>query len=321
MRSALTGLFWRGLLFLPLGVGGLDMGFRFRRSFKIAPGVRLNLNSKSTSVRIGPKGLGYTISSKGKRRVNASVPGTGISYSAVQSSGTKERPIGGSQKNGSVWTAIVGVIALFVAIGLFNSGSDSSRSSGTDVSRPAAPAPVVGAPTKAPPMVARPPVLTTTAVQPAPASAPSEFRYVTASSLNVRAAPDTTGVVIGRLQNGHQVSVLQRENGWLLIQPAPGAEGWISELYTSATPESTTASEPTQALLSAPGPEVDRDGIIQKIIERSIRNYSGNCPCPYNTMRNGRRCGGNSAHSKPGGRSPICFPSDVTEAMIAGFRP
>lgn len=294
------------------------MGFRFRRSFKILPGVRLNLNSKSTSIRIGPKGLGYTISSSGKKRVNASIPGTGISYSEVTSSGTRARPINGSQKRGSVWPAIFVVIGVFVAIGLFNSGSGSSRSTDTNVSQPAAPTPVAGTPTK--PTVAKPPTATTPTTQPPPASAPPELRYVTASSLNVRTAPNTTGDVIGKLQNGHQVSVLRRENGWLLIQTAPGTEGWISGQYTSATPESTSATQPAQALFSAPESQVDRDAIIQKIIERSIRNYSGNCPCPYNTMRNGRRCGGNSAYSKPGGRSPICFPSDVTETMIAAFR-
>lgn len=35
--------------------------------------------------------------------------------------------------------------------------------------------------------------------------------------------------------------------------------------------------------------------------------YTGRCDCPYDRMRNGRRCGGNSAYSRPGGRSPICY--------------
>jgi hypothetical protein len=60
--------------------------------------------------------------------------------------------------------------------------------------------------------------------------------------------------------------------------------------------------------------------IRQAIIEQSIANYSGNCPCPYNTMRNGRRCGGNSAHSRPGGRAPKCFPSDVSQAEVNAHR-
>ena len=33
------------------------MGTRFRRSFKVAPGVRVNLNKKSASISFGPKGL------------------------------------------------------------------------------------------------------------------------------------------------------------------------------------------------------------------------------------------------------------------------
>ena len=37
------------------------MGFRFRRSFKIAPGVRVNLNKKSASVSFGTKGLKHTV--------------------------------------------------------------------------------------------------------------------------------------------------------------------------------------------------------------------------------------------------------------------
>lgn len=60
--------------------------------------------------------------------------------------------------------------------------------------------------------------------------------------------------------------------------------------------------------------------IKQKIIERSIRNYSGNCPCPYNTDRAGRKCGKRSAYSKPGGASPICYESQVTQKMIEEYR-
>lgn len=56
------------------------MGLRFRRSIKIAPGVRLNLNKKSASVTFGPKGLKHTISTTGKSHTTIGVPGTGLSY-------------------------------------------------------------------------------------------------------------------------------------------------------------------------------------------------------------------------------------------------
>ena len=57
------------------------MGLRFRKSVKIAPGVKLNLNKKSTSVTFGGKGFHHTVSSTGKRTSTVGIPGTGLSYS------------------------------------------------------------------------------------------------------------------------------------------------------------------------------------------------------------------------------------------------
>lgn len=63
------------------------MGTRFRRSFKVAPGVRVNLNKKSASISFGPKGLKHTISTTGKSHTTVGIPGTGLSYTT--SSGGK----------------------------------------------------------------------------------------------------------------------------------------------------------------------------------------------------------------------------------------
>ncbi len=67
------------------------MGFRFRKSFKIAPGVKLNLNKKSTGVTFGGKGFHYTVNSKGKRTSTVGIPGTGISYSSTSGGKSKTK--------------------------------------------------------------------------------------------------------------------------------------------------------------------------------------------------------------------------------------
>ena len=36
--------------------------------------------------------------------------------------------------------------------------------------------------------------------------------------------------------------------------------------------------------------------------------------------RAGRKCGARSAYSKPGGRAPLCFPSDVSDEMVVRYR-
>lgn len=56
------------------------MGFRFRRSIKIAPGIHWNIGKGSTSVRLGGRGFGVTLGTRGNR-TTVGVPGTGASYS------------------------------------------------------------------------------------------------------------------------------------------------------------------------------------------------------------------------------------------------
>ena len=60
--------------------------------------------------------------------------------------------------------------------------------------------------------------------------------------------------------------------------------------------------------------------IRQVLISQSISRYSGSCPCPYNTDRGGRRCGGRSAYSRPGGASPLCYPGDVSDGAVEAYR-
>lgn len=77
------------------------MGLRFRKSFKIAPGVKLNLNKNSTSVTFGGRGAHYTINSKGKRTTTLGIPGTGISYSQT-TGGTKTSKKAKQKKGGTI---------------------------------------------------------------------------------------------------------------------------------------------------------------------------------------------------------------------------
>lgn len=56
--------------------------------------------------------------------------------------------------------------------------------------------------------------------------------------------------------------------------------------------------------------------VRQRLIKESIASYPGSCPCPYNTDRGGRRCGGRSAWSRDGGYSPLCFDSDISKQMV-----
>ena len=68
------------------------MGFRFRKSVKIAPGMRLNVGKKSASVSFGKKGARYTISSTGRRTSSIGIPGTGLYYTKSHYANSKNKP-------------------------------------------------------------------------------------------------------------------------------------------------------------------------------------------------------------------------------------
>jgi|25BtaG_2_1085352.scaffolds.fasta_scaffold00029_39 hypothetical protein len=97
------------------------MSLKFRKSVKIAPGVRVNIGKKSSSVSIGNKYGGYNIGSKGTR-ARVSAPGTGVSYSdrinKPRSQRTSQQP---KQYSGTEWAvaAVVGVVFFFLLVWLF----------------------------------------------------------------------------------------------------------------------------------------------------------------------------------------------------------
>lgn len=67
--------------------------------------------------------------------------------------------------------------------------------------------------------------------------------------------------------------------------------------------------------------EIKTDADIKQfLIEESIARYPGNCPCPYNVDRAGSRCGKRSAYSRPGGASPLCYISDISDDMVKEYR-
>lgn len=64
----------------------------------------------------------------------------------------------------------------------------------------------------------------------APLSAP---RFVNVASLNVRHSPGTSGELIMALPRGTALRVLDRRDGWLLVDLNPTLEGWVAERLTT----------------------------------------------------------------------------------------
>lgn len=67
------------------------MAFRFRKSIKLAPGVKLNLGKKSVGVSVGGKYGGVSYNSRNGARARVSAPGTGLSYTTSLNSKSRSK--------------------------------------------------------------------------------------------------------------------------------------------------------------------------------------------------------------------------------------
>lgn len=80
-------------------------GFRFRKSFKVAPGVRVNVGKKSMGVSAGTKGFSVSANTKTGIKSSVGIPGTGMRYEQKISQGQVKL---NSQHNSIVQEAEIG---------------------------------------------------------------------------------------------------------------------------------------------------------------------------------------------------------------------
>lgn len=101
------------------------MGFRFHKSFKVAPGVRINISKKSAGLSFGKKGARVSLNTKGQKRATVGIPGTGLSYSTslnnkkstTEHSVTRgERSRNTSPKQTPIWPLLLGILFLISGV-------------------------------------------------------------------------------------------------------------------------------------------------------------------------------------------------------------
>ncbi|WP_245364735.1 SH3 domain-containing protein [Agrobacterium tumefaciens] len=150
-------------------------------------------------------------------------------------------------------------------------------------------------------------------------------RFVAGNRVAFRSGPSTGDTIIDRFDHGRQVLLIEESGEWSHIKDQlTQRDGWIASRFLAGRPkprdEKPSDKGTKNTAREGPVPSVPDSMIIQRIIAESLASYPGSCACPYNTDRGGRRCGKRSAYSKPGGYAPICYPQDVTKAMIDAFR-
>lgn len=84
------------------------MSFRFRRTVRILPGIRLNFGKRGVSTSIGRRGASVTVGERGVYG-NVGLPGSGISYRERLDGGPGRRP---RPHRRSAWGLVLMILAV-----------------------------------------------------------------------------------------------------------------------------------------------------------------------------------------------------------------
>lgn len=185
------------------------MGFRFRRTVQILPGIRLNLSKSGVSTSLGVPGASINLSGRGTRST-VGLPGTGMSFSSFSPNG-QPPPAANQQGDTALGCGIMVVAALVLAILVGQCSGGGNK--GT-------PEPLAAASTEA---------------GESAAYAPGETVYVDTARLNGRAGPDSSARVLGHVRAGQSFTVAERSGDWVRIAQA-GVFMWVAARHLSGSP-------------------------------------------------------------------------------------
>ena len=254
------------------------MGFRFRKSLKILPGIRLNISKSGLSTSLGGPGATVNISRKGTRRT-IGIPGSGLSYSSFSSHKSGEEPIASDPQptTGGRGCGCLALVGLFVVVLAMCSPKPAPTPLSQTNPNPAAQSSSV-------------------ANEKQKSYSSGETVYVQPRNLNARARPSSGAKVVGSLRHGQALRVVETDGGWIKV--AQGAAlVWIASSHVSSS--RSVVARAGQSLI-APNASYAKP----QRTPRSRFDYGGDsCPCSGSHIctgsRGGRYCitsGGNKRY-------------------------
>jgi len=122
--------------------------FRFRQSFRIAPGLRMNIGKRGGSFSAGPRGAKITMGTSGSR-ASIGIPGTGLSYTEVQNGGDTPSDQESSGCAGCL-AQIVVLLLVIVGVAMCSRGKEQTIPSAKPTPAPTATPRATATPTPSP---------------------------------------------------------------------------------------------------------------------------------------------------------------------------
>jgi len=228
------------------------MGWRFRRSIRLFPGVRLNFSRRGVSTTIGVRGASVNVGKTGTY-VNLGLPGTGISYRQKLTPPTTHAPtvppppsvsaqptpalaistpasvpvpsqVPSHNAAARIWVGI-GIAALILGA-LSIGGKGVNNAPPVTASSLTTVAPAVTGTSAAPVSDGSP--------QTNPPARP--VVYVQATAVNIRSVPGMSASIVGTAKKGQIFHVFATNGDWVQVGGDITPQGWVHSALLGPMP-------------------------------------------------------------------------------------
>lgn len=212
------------------------MAWRYRRSVKLLPGIRMNMGRKGvTSFSFGGRGMTVNVNKRGTK-TTYSLPGTGLSYQTQRTGHPTGKPqVTVSRSPGSVPPPKPGInkpIVVYACVGivaLITYGALQPKSpqvGGAIVASRATTSSPISLPSASD-------LIPSAVAAPAPTgqhAASAQLRAATTTTgANIRSQPSRTASIVKVLDKGTEVLVLESSGGWARVaSDNRDPLGWIN---------------------------------------------------------------------------------------------
>lgn len=179
------------------------MGWRFRRSVKILPGVRLNLSNSGVSATLGGSPFSVNIGKRGVKRT-VSIPGTGLYHTAEVGVGSQSA----NNSNSAGCLTLVGAGSILLLLGMCSSSSTKTLVA-EGITAPGEPIKLAHVP-MAVPMYAQ-------------------------AKANCRQAPSLKSKVVTTLQKGARVTMVGADPQFYRVEGTDGLSCYVAKFLLGET--------------------------------------------------------------------------------------
>ena len=264
------------------------MGWRFRKTVKIFPGLRLNISKNGISTSLGGKGATINLNGKGKR-TTLGIQGTGVSHSSYEPYTNEfeetDYPLAKQSKKIGCLPVFGGLFLLGLLGQCLPKDTPPPTNSTAEINAKEALSEVTNESENSPAAIAK------EVIAPVGSASATKFEYISVNNAPTYSEPNSEGASEKILHYRDPVRIVEKGVNWSKVMQN-GVTFWVlTRQLTATTPPISSSHAKTPNGFRSTSAKTSKQSVADKREKAGARGGNGSCPCGSGRICTGSRGG------------------------------